>query len=636
MFPQWIPCGVFGGFALIYTAMFIIAVLRGDTTTGIPQRYIAPMYIPALIIVATVLDRLLGPLQDRKLAGNIAKQSWNRIFVHGRINPLNLMTTLLVITLSLWAAVQVVPNTILILRANSGDLDLEYNGPRWANSETLQYIQENPIAGKIYSNNPAVIYTHNEGIAKYYKLPTSRASKYLISPNNMAQGDNGQEQLENWLAGAEDGAYVVWFANWYNSKRYDYDYANFLVTPGLEPMAELSEGGIYKVNRNYDVSSNRYYKTYQATLSGDYGEPVTRSTFDIYLNNGEAVYLKEPCAATDTEARFFLHIKPSDGADLPEDRRESGFNNLDTVLDQRVAIFGGKCLATVSLPDYNIVSIQTGQYVRGVGKLWNVDLRGEILEYRAEYRTIVSGEYGEPEARAAFNVYRRDDALVYLKEPCVAADTEARFYLHIYPADATDLPAERREYGFDNPDFQFTQHGVQWAGKCLAIVPLPNYQIARIRTGQYIVGGEQIWKAEQYIIDGSPVWRVQQDDLPPSSPYQSAYNAITSGDYGPPATGGAFDVYRNGNEMVYLKEPCAAADTEARFYLHVYPTNAANLPAQRRQYGFDNPDFQFPQYGVRWAGRCLAIAPLPGYEIARIRTGQYIVGAEAIWQVDFR
>ena len=350
------------------------------------------------------------------------------------------------------------------------------------------------------------------------------------------------------------------------------------------------------------------------------------------------IYVKEPCYSDDIRKRFSLNIFPADPNDLPDHRRGWASEWLDFAFPDNGLLFDAVCLAIVPLPGYEIARFSTGQYVSGQGYLWHIeqDYVPHSSPYRAAYDSIISGGYGEPEAQAIFDVYRNGDELIYLKEPCAPADTEAFFYLHLYPAVAANVPAQQREYGFESLDFPFPQYGVQWAGKCLAIVPLPNYQIARIRTGQYIVGGEQIWKAEQYIIDGNPVWRVQQDDLPPSSPYRMAYNAIAAGDYGEPASGGNFDVYRNAGEMVYLKEPCAAADTEARFYLHVYPTNAANLPTQRRQYGFDNPDFQFPQYGVRWDGRCLAIAPLPNYAIARIRTGQYIVGGEAIWQVDFR
>ena len=59
-----------------------------------------------------------------------------------------------------------------------------------------------------------------------------------------------------------------------------------------------------------------------------------------------------------------------------------------------------------------------------------------------------------------------------------------RFFLHVYARDAADLPAERREYGFDNLDFFFTEYGAVSAGACRVVRPLPEYAIERIETGQ--------------------------------------------------------------------------------------------------------------------------------------------------------
>ena len=75
---------------------------------------------------------------------------------------------------------------------------------------------------------------------------------------------------------------------------------------------------------------------------------------------------------------------------------------------------------------------------------------------------------------------------MYFKEPCTRADTGAKFFLHLIPADANDLPGHRRQHGFDNLDFDFDEHGATFDGKCLAKVVLPAYDIAGIRTGQYV------------------------------------------------------------------------------------------------------------------------------------------------------
>ena len=103
--------------------------------------------------------------------------------------------------------------------------------------------------------------------------------------------------------------------------------------------------------------------------------PVANGFFDVYLDGKALVYRREPCAPADAAPRFFLHITPADGNDLPEDRQPIGFDNLDFAFDQRGAVSGRKCLASAPLPDYPIARIRTGQHIPGQGELWRADFR---------------------------------------------------------------------------------------------------------------------------------------------------------------------------------------------------------------------------------------------------------------------
>ena len=104
------------------------------------------------------------------------------------------------------------------------------------------------------------------------------------------------------------------------------------------------------------------------------GEPAASSEFDVYLHEGQLSYVKESCVIGDTREPFFLHLLPADEDDLPEWRRPHGFENRDFAFsDHDGALFEGKCLVTVPLPDYDIGGFRTGQYVSGEGRLWQVD-----------------------------------------------------------------------------------------------------------------------------------------------------------------------------------------------------------------------------------------------------------------------
>ena len=111
-----------------------------------------------------------------------------------------------------------------------------------------------------------------------------------------------------------------------------------------------------------------------------------------------------------------------------------------------------------------------------------------------DYESIASGE---PAARSVFDIYTGENTVSYLKSPCSAADVQAEFFLHVIPEDLEDLSADRRQYGFDNMHFRYDGFAaLAFGGRCFAERPLPDYPIARIRTGQFTPEGNQIWMAE--------------------------------------------------------------------------------------------------------------------------------------------
>ena len=110
-----------------------------------------------------------------------------------------------------------------------------------------------------------------------------------------------------------------------------------------------------------------------------------------------------------------------------------------------------------------------------------------------DYEAIASTE---PTARSHFDIYLRENAVVYLKSPCTAADVQAQFFLHVVPKAVEDLPADRRQHGFDNLDFYTETAAAAFDGKCFVERPLPDYPIAGIRTGQFTVDEGRMWTAE--------------------------------------------------------------------------------------------------------------------------------------------
>ena len=108
----------------------------------------------------------------------------------------------------------------------------------------------------------------------------------------------------------------------------------------------------------------------------------------------------------------------------------------------------------------------------------------------------------QPIIRSRYDVYRIGDELIYVNEQCDSPyDLAATFFLHLFPVDARDLLPARAEYGFNNWGFTFrVGGGSSVGGTCVVSRQLPEYEVARIRTGQYLFGyasaDTKIWEAE--------------------------------------------------------------------------------------------------------------------------------------------
>ena len=348
------------------------------------------------------------------------------------------------------------------------------------------------------------------------KTPDALGERYDLDYNYVAE----RQLLEHLLARYPDAALRVWpgkrsalILPSNDRERIVFaarDEADFYLrsNPGVERRRlpdQLAHHSIraygsviaYTLAPNSDAHRAYYRAAYSAAAAN--GTLLARAAFDIYVHNGELHYLKENCGPLMPAAgsSVFLHIFPTNPADLPTGRREFGFENRDFRIIEHSGFFDGKCILKRSLPEYPIARIRTGQNAaRGVAE-WSVDIDlADHAAAQAVHDPILAGDYGQPVAQSDFAVYLRGDGLAYLKENCAAGDMDARFFLHIIPTDPDDLPADDRDLGFANLDFQFADHGAYAGDICVATRELPDYAIERIRTGQFVSGEGQLWSAE--------------------------------------------------------------------------------------------------------------------------------------------
>ncbi len=493
---DWRPFSLFAAFALVYL-IAIIGTLVIIRLFSQGNRYLSPVYIPLLFTAVFVMDRVLRAEQQRKLLGTINNLPFIRTIIPRGVKQVSLLTVLLSAVLSLWLGRSVPINARAIRQAN------EQIGPsqpvaRYADSAVFQYMREHSIDDAIVTNTSQTLVYWYTDAATFYNLydirhwpaPTvaapysSRRADYHHTPSSQEYWNRYGVRL--FIGNTEDDVYLVWFygSPWFYG---GFQTPNLDTLPELEPIAELTDGVILKVNKSYGNAD-----AYRAITDT---QPLVRSNFDLHLIDNTLHYVRDTCRPDDIQARFLLHIVPHDTNDLPQHRQQYGFVTLDFAFYEHGVRFDGKCLASVPLPDYPIVYIKTGQGTPNESLFW----QGESIvnvnnAYGAEaYQSIV---VGQAVLRAHFDIYLNDNTLHYVRDTCSPADVQARFFLHIMPHDTNDLPQHRQQYGFDNLGFAFYEHVVRFDGKCLASVPLPDYSIARINTGQWIPGEGKLWKGE--------------------------------------------------------------------------------------------------------------------------------------------
>ena len=227
------------------------------------------------------------------------------------------------------------------------------------------------------------------------------------------------------------------------------------------------------------------------------GEPIIRGDYDIYRNGRILTYVKEDCGPGERAARFGVKVYPAAAAlraGYIPNRVAYDFRENDGVR------LGQRCLALIELPDYPIDFILAGQYADWESRAvwWPRPLWSGLHSLARPGLEEVITAGGESNLRQAevgvpFALYPQAGRLSYYRNPCNPGDTAAGFFLHIIPEEVADLPRARRRHGFANRDFAFDRWGEHFEGKCLAVVPLPNYPIKEIRTGQHIPGQGPLW-----------------------------------------------------------------------------------------------------------------------------------------------
>ena len=210
----------------------------------------------------------------------------------------------------------------------------------------------------------------------------------------------------------------------------------------------------------------------------------------------------------------------------------------------------------------------------------------------------------EPAARGPFAVHLDGRALTYVREDCAPEDVAAPFFAHARAADPGDLPAERREAGFEALAVAFGDRGVRFGEGCMTAIELPDYPLRSVRTGQYD--------------DSGHLW--DEEFAPAAEAWLARFDALAARE--PDARRAGFALHVEGRTLTLAREACSAADVADRFFVHAYAPDGSR----------EAIDFWFRQRGERHGDRCLASVVLPPSAV-RVAAGQYDASGH-LWEAE--
>ena len=214
--------------------------------------------------------------------------------------------------------------------------------------------------------------------------------------------------------------------------------------------------------------------------------PIVRSVYLIYATGRQLIYIREACAG-DTDYSF-LRVKPSRRGDLPYRHRQAKHHNLDDLLNVERRVSGGRCVAAVELPAYEVDEIVTGQLSPDHDEqIWQARIDGLALRTDDVQRVLADAErivQGDPSVFLA----RDKGKLLFVSGTHARGSHVCRadhVFVHFHPRRVRDLPTDRQQFGFSSADFNLASGGFEAGGRCVATVPLPDFALSYLQTGLY-------------------------------------------------------------------------------------------------------------------------------------------------------
>ena len=225
---RWESARPLAVFSLVYLTFILLVVSWIGNPSGIAMRFLLPLYVSLFLLGAWLFDRLC----------RIGAHGWRGV---AKWTAASLILIVCLGHFGLWARKSLDLTTESLKTGFVGDT---FNTVRWDQSETIAYLRANPVDGRVYCNRFGLLHS-----LLALETGTNVRGQYPTLPEKIEQ-----------LAGIEDGAYVVWLKPAEAHSNYDFDDADLRALPGVETVAERSDGVIFRVARGV-VKSERHIES---------------------------------------------------------------------------------------------------------------------------------------------------------------------------------------------------------------------------------------------------------------------------------------------------------------------------------------------------------------------------------------
>ena len=331
------PAPVAGAFAFSYVAGVVLAHTSvGLTPLG--DRYLSPAYAPLLVLVVLAADRslrLVGGVRLPFAAGPRVRALWRRAAFAALAAPL-----------AFWAWQAAAADVPVAWDEATGSASRSWTVRQLEESSGIRWLRAHPADGRVFSNR-------RELVALF--LDKDHASARVLPP-----------ELDTLLEEMRPSDRLVWFYDDFERPS-EYDASDLRAV--LVTEADTETAIVFRFREGGGEGRAAALEAEYASIAAR--EPEVRAHFDVYVVGRTLHWLREPCAPSDIEPKFVLHLVYADPGDLPLERRRSGFDNLDFLFRDRGVRFGERCMASIALPDHGIARVRVGQWLPAEGRnLW--------------------------------------------------------------------------------------------------------------------------------------------------------------------------------------------------------------------------------------------------------------------------